>query len=171
MAESEYVYCVITFNPSLFINECINVLAVTQAQKLMFHRWQTFICFGAERTRKNKLATSVHTGVTITFDKTTLSLIIASVITLEALIVDIDKINVNLQISIMLRYVVRNIMNRFPRIFCCQYKLGKKFGHLCLVDYFSIITMLIGIVFYIVGKPVCLPLQWCPTCKDHAFVG
>ena len=31
--------------------------------------------------------------------------------------------------------------------------------------------MLIAIVFCIVGKPVYLPLQWCPTCKDHAFVG
>ena len=38
---------------------------------------------------------------------------------------------------------------------------------LCLVDYFSVVTMLIAIVFYIVGKP----LQFCPTCKDHAFVG
>ena len=28
---------------------------------------------------------------------------------------------------------------------------------LCLVDYFSVDTMLIGIVFYIVGKPVYLP--------------
>jgi len=36
---------------------------------------------------------------------------------------------------------------------------GKKFGNLCLVDYFSVVTMLIGIVFYIVGKPVYLPLQ------------
>ena len=55
---------------------------------------------------------------------------------------------------------------------CIYIYTGKtKFGNLCLVDYFSVVTMLIGIVFYIVGKPVYLPSQWCPTCKDHAFVG
>jgi len=31
--------------------------------------------------------------------------------------------------------------------------------------------MLIGIVFYMVGKPVYLPLQWCTTSNDHVFVG
>ena len=39
------------------------------------------------------------------------------------------------------------------------------------MDYISVVTMLICIVFYIVGKTVYLPSQWCPTCKDHAFVG
>ena len=32
-------------------------------------------------------------------------------------------------------------------------------GNVCLVDYSSVVTMLIGILFYIVEKPVYLPLQ------------
>ena len=30
---------------------------------------------------------------------------------------------------------------------------------------------IISIEFYIIGKPVHFPLQWCPSCNEHAFVG
>ena len=46
---------------------------------------------------------------------------------------------------------------KYPNLDCTRLDYKYKFGNLCLVDYFSVVTMIIGIVFYIVGKPVYLP--------------
>ena len=39
------------------------------------------------------------------------------------------------------------------------------------VDFFFVVTMLLGNKSYTVGKPVYFPFKWCQICKEHALVG
>ena len=41
----------------------------------------------------------------------------------------------------------------------------------CLVDYFFVVTMLLGNTSYTVGKPIYFPFKWCHICKEHVFGG
>ena len=39
-----------------------------------------------------------------------------------------------------------------------------------MIDYFFVVTKLLGNKAYTIGKPVYLPFKWCHICKEHAFV-
>ena len=47
----------------------------------------------------------------------------------------------------------------------------QKKGNFCLVDYFFVVTMLLGNKSYTVGKPVYFPFKFCHICKEYAFGG
>ena len=47
----------------------------------------------------------------------------------------------------------------------------RKWGGLCLVDYFFVVTMLRGNKSRIVGKPDCFPFKWSHICQGPEFMG
>ena len=58
-----------------------------------------------------------------------------------------------------------------PKRYRLKHSHHKQQGHLCLVDYYFVVTMLLGNKSYTFGKPVYFPFKWCHICEEHVFVG